>query len=62
MSKTKEIDEKNISEKEKSKLRNKLTMDICKKYNMTRENLVYLMLKVEHNEVTPDSYVAPSEE
>jgi tetratricopeptide (TPR) repeat protein len=46
---------------DKQKVVNTIAHEIAQKYNMTDENFTYMILKIEFNEVVPDTYVPPSE-
>ncbi len=46
---------------DKQKVINSIAREIAQKYNMTDENFTYMRLKIEYNEVVPDTYVPPSE-
>lgn len=46
---------------DRQKVINSIAREIAQKYNMTDENFTYMTLKIEYNEVVPDTYISPSE-
>jgi hypothetical protein len=46
---------------DRQKVINSIAHEIAQKYNMTDESFIYMTLKIEYNEVVPDTYVPPSE-
>jgi len=58
----KDVDTESLTDDQKrSKIQNKVK-EWIKDYNMTEENFSYMLLKVKHREIPPDSYIAPSKE
>jgi len=57
----KSLESHKSSEEEGRKLLNDKFWELTKKYNMTQENLTYLLLKMGCREVPPDTYKPPSE-
>lgn len=57
----KEIQDKKLPESDTRAMLHSKVQELIKQYNMTEENFTYLLLKVSYGEVTPDSYMPPTE-